>query len=467
MISYESARKIEIELNIKRIAKRLVDHYDPNKKTVIMLPGGMGSRLERSKKKYPGPFDAYDVVWIDFDIIFGRNGDARALEIQKNGRDEDSYIVIPNGPFAFFVTPYDGTEKFFRDNGYNYAVFGFDWRRPIEDSARWLKVFLDLFRNGVIKRFQGNADKDPLPTTTLLCHSMGGLVAKIFLHLVFKNNTGDGDVSRWMENMITVATPFYGTSNHIHRYYEGIDLLNLLYGPDNITRIAASLDGPYILLFLDKFSYDKDGATLGLTRYPVRDANNNAIEVDPYDPSTFTRYPKWVKPDFLNRARQIRKTLVREVSPSVIKHVFHVRSGQNRKTWVEKFWKPIDGSTFKPGGPSPISGTNGEGDGTVPFWSARLAQTPIDQIYDLQLAKDHMSLLEHEETLKVVKRIIDTGKCPKTVTAEDRSLGVSKASKARTDDFVSKVKKNKIKLGDLRSTDPDVWRRLIEDISLC
>jgi hypothetical protein len=33
-----------------------------------MLPGGMGYRLERSKKKYPGPFDVYDVVWIDFDI---------------------------------------------------------------------------------------------------------------------------------------------------------------------------------------------------------------------------------------------------------------------------------------------------------------------------------------------------------------------------------------------------------------
>ena len=176
MISYESARITETKLHIEMIAKRLVDHYDPNRKTVIMLPGGMGSRLERSKKKFPGPFDAYEVVWIDFDI--------------------------------------------------------------------------------------------------------------------------------------------------------------------------------------------------------------------------------------------------------------HC-------------------------------------DGTVPFWSARLAQTPTDQIYDLELAKDHMSLLEHEETLKVVKRIIDTGKCPKTVTAEDRSLGVSKASRDKTNDFVSKVKKSKIKLGDSQSTDPNTWRTVVEDISLC
>ena len=113
--------------------------YNPNQKTVILLPGGLGSQLEKTTKKYSdnnqGPFDKYETVWIDIDIIFTIKREVFNLEIQKNGRDRGNFIIVPNGPVRFFAKPYDGTESFFRGQNYNYAVFGYDWRRGIDEAS--------------------------------------------------------------------------------------------------------------------------------------------------------------------------------------------------------------------------------------------------------------------------------------------------------------------------------------------
>ncbi|MDA2918071.1 lysophospholipase [Desulfobacterota bacterium AH_259_B03_O07] len=469
-MSYNAARRNEIRNQNIRHVGELVKVYDPNKKTVILLPGGMGSQLERTVKPYkennPAPFKKYETVWIDIGIIF--DFDALTVEIQKNGRDKGSHIIIPNGPLRFFINPYDETEKFFRNNGYNYTVYGFDWRRPTSEYAAWLHDFLRRFRDGVIARFKDDKTKNPLTKTTLLCHSQGGYVAKVFLHRVFNKKTKAKNVSKWMEQLITVATPFYGNSTHINRYYKGVDGLNLIYGTKKIASISGTLPAPYILLFLDKQIYNKDGAKLGLNRYPVRDADNDSVEVDPYASTTFSRYPDWVNKDFLRKAKSLRKTLAKELPQAVMDRVFHIRSGKNKETWIEKFWTDIDGSNFNPEkDPLPITGKDGPGDGTVPFWAARLAQTPDSQIYNLKMAKDHMSLLEHEETLKAVQRIIESGVCPRQIKAQDKYLGVPRASRKKMEEFLLRVKKKQIKIKDKSSTDAKVWRRIIEEASLC
>ncbi len=57
-------------------------------------------------------------------------------------------------------------------------MFGYDWRRPLEEAPGYLEHFLNLLRFQVVSRH----GFDPLPTTTLLCHSQGGLVAKVLMH---------------------------------------------------------------------------------------------------------------------------------------------------------------------------------------------------------------------------------------------------------------------------------------------
>ncbi len=71
-MSYNAVRRNEIRNQNIRHVGELVKVYDPNKKTVILLPGGMGSQLERTVKPYkennPAPFKKYETVWIDIGI---------------------------------------------------------------------------------------------------------------------------------------------------------------------------------------------------------------------------------------------------------------------------------------------------------------------------------------------------------------------------------------------------------------
>lgn len=59
-MSYESARRREILSNNLSMAEEPVKRYNPNQKTVIPIPGGLGSQLEKTTKNYSesnqGPF---------------------------------------------------------------------------------------------------------------------------------------------------------------------------------------------------------------------------------------------------------------------------------------------------------------------------------------------------------------------------------------------------------------------------
>ncbi len=76
-MSYGTSRKSEIRHEYLRNIKRFASAYDRSKDTVIMLPGGMGSQLERSAKKYVDnaslPFRIYDPVWMDLGLLFSND----------------------------------------------------------------------------------------------------------------------------------------------------------------------------------------------------------------------------------------------------------------------------------------------------------------------------------------------------------------------------------------------------------
>jgi hypothetical protein len=465
-MSYESARALEIQDAYARRVEDFVREYRPGKPSIILLPGGMGSQLDRSDEPYEDdgslPFDAYDPVWMDRGIV---TGDAVHLEIMADGRDQGSHVIVSDGPLRFLVKPYEGTETYFRERGENFVIFGFDWRRPLAESASHLHWFLQRIRERVMAR----GLPDPLPTTTLLAHSMGGLVAKVFLHRVYKATATAADIPKWMAQLVTVATPFYGTSNHMQRYYNGEDLLNLIYTAGVIAGLSGTMPGPYILMFMDKATYLRDGELLGLSRYPLRDAEDEGVEVDPYDEVSRPRFPDWVRRESIAQAKKVRQTVTRLLPDPVLEHVFHLRSGLDTETHTELFWEDVDGAGFDPGeDPSPISGENGPGDGTVPFWSARLAQTPESQIYNLRHAGVHMELMEHLETLKVVSAIIQRGALPTRVQvpAEPSLIGPM-ASRTAVRKFLADVAAGETDLDDPRATDPKIWRRFVMETSLC
>ena len=461
-MGYHEARTLEIrDAHATRI-KEFVRAYRPARPTVVMLPGGLGSQLDRSDTRYrddvPIPSFKYDPVWIDLGLLF--NEDALKLEIRRDGRDKGNHIIIPDGPLRFLIKPYDRTERYFREEPrYNYIVFGYDWRRDIGESAGFLEDFLRHMREAIRARHGG---EDPLPNTTLLCHSQGGLVAKVFLHR-------PGIISRSIGRVITVATPFYGTSTQIQRYYHGVAVLNTLHGRKRIARISGTLPAPYIFLFLDRSTWEEYGAQLGLADYPMRDAETGA-PADPYDPANFSRYPKWVRRGFVRKAARLLHTIARPLPAIAQAPIFHIRSGNNNDTFTGLTWAPVAGADFDPDEDElPIGGVTGQGDGTVPTWSARLAHTPDERVYDLNLAWDHQALLEHRETLEVVTHIIEHDRLPGAVHVADEIYGghKPKASDAELQRFLTEVAAGTATRNDPRATDESMLNKLVEEISLC
>ena len=451
-MGYHNIRKREIRDNHYRQIEAFARTYKKGRPTILLIPGGMGSQIDRSGKPYKT------------DASSPFNKEALNLEIKPNCHDIDNYICIPNGPLRYVIKPYNETEDYFRKKkNFNFIVFSYDWRRPLPESANFLKIFLERLKSRVKELRQ----EDPLPHTTILCHSMGGLVAKVFLNKVFKKNTTAAAVRKWMSRLVTVATPFYGTSKHMTRYYKGQKVLNGIYTAKKLARLTGTFPATYILMYLDGKTYTRYANELEISRYPVRDAKNTGMEADPFDPNLISRYPSWVNPDYLELAVKMRKITTGPLPDAVADRVFHIRA-RKRKTWVELRWKAIKGAQFNPNkDDSPITGKKGKGDGTVPFWSARLVQVPDSQVYNLTKAKKHYELLEHPETLTVVSRLVEKDRIPKTVKVPDKSWAGPKASKKAIREFIDAVAAGKIKRTDSQALDEKLWRRIIQEIDLC
>jgi pimeloyl-ACP methyl ester carboxylesterase len=399
-VSYEQYRASLIQSYYDYQLETLMSDFDPRRPTVILLPGGMGSQLERTEQAYPAnPNLITDIVWLDWQVIIG---DARTLEIDAAGADKDSFVLAAHGPFKFFgENPYGDLRERARSKNWNYAVFGYDWRRPLKESAAYFKNWILDFRARVRRRF-GDA-YDPIPRLTIVCHSMGGLVATAAL--ADANFSGLG-----FNAVMTIATPFYGTSTQQERYYKGVDRLNDIYGTQDVIRIVASLPGPYTLMFLPKAVYDRDQQKLGLTRYPEFDPNGPC---DPYDAAMMRRWPQPIRDRWqhIDKARDEMIGVADPINRNIAAKFFNVRSGLDRTTAVELVWNDVDGTTIDPDDdPSPVTGLAGPGDGTVPAWSAFHAY--CSNRHDLTQAKDHGNLLRHREVLALIEKVVTTGKLP-------------------------------------------------------
>ena len=462
---YQNARRLEIRDAHSRCIEEFARAYKKDRPTVVLIPGGMGSQIDRSVKPFRGssslPFKKYDPVWIDLGIVFDR--ELLQLEIKSNDHDLGNHICIPNGPLRFLMEPYGTAADFFRNKGYNFIVFAYDWRRSVVESAGYLKFFLKLMKS----RVQELRQEDPLPRTTILCHSMGGLVTKVFLHRVLKQNATAADVRQWMSRFVTVATPFFGAATHMTRYYKGQDPLNIIYGTQAVANVTATMPGPYVLMFMDRKTYTRNAGELEIDRYPVRELENTDLEADPYDENMFERYPPWVNRDHLQMAASLHHSVTKPLPDAVVERVYHFRA-INKKTWVELKWEAVNGARYRPSrDESPITGKKGEGDGTVPSWSARLPQVPDGQVFNLTKAKYHEELLEHSETLKALHQLIEKDKLPKRIQDADKSLGPVRVSSFKARQFMEDVSAGRIKREDLGAMDEKIWRRLIQEVNLC
>jgi pimeloyl-ACP methyl ester carboxylesterase len=249
MITYDTTRESEQLRYLKVDIAAFIQRYGskplkPGRRTLFLFPGGMGTQLLRAQTPYqdngtPQTFQ-YDNYWLS---VLTFLGEALFLGMYKNGnvfRDYDDQIVIPYVAVNLFgLSPYSRFTQWCELNDLDWFIFGWDWRRRLEDSVCFfLKKFLPLFRSTV----QDQCGADPLQDFILLGHSFGGMVVKLLLHQ-------QDQVLDNMTRAVTVASPFYGYDGQIYRWFQGEPLLNQI-GPIDVTaqmvKVISWLPGGYV-----------------------------------------------------------------------------------------------------------------------------------------------------------------------------------------------------------------------------
>jgi hypothetical protein len=116
----------------------------------------------------------------------------------------------------------------------NLIEFPYDWRLSNVVSARRLEASVVP----ALERWRAQSD-NPDAKLVLVCHSMGGLVARWFMEVL-----GGWELTRWL---ITVATPYQGAVNALETLVNGV---SKGLGPlrVNLTDLARSFPSMYELL---------------------------------------------------------------------------------------------------------------------------------------------------------------------------------------------------------------------------
>jgi pimeloyl-ACP methyl ester carboxylesterase len=177
---------------------------------VVVLPGIMGSELS----EHSG--NSASRVWVNpIGLVAGQ---LARLRLDSDGRPE--FDVRASGVVKLFY----GELILSLSERWNVQTFWYDWRRDLRDSAAALEERLKVW-------FPENAP------VHLVCHSMGGLVARTFIQAYPQRwrTLWDRDTSQ--PGALGGRLVMLGTPNH-----GSFDALQVITGLENLVRWMARLD---------------------------------------------------------------------------------------------------------------------------------------------------------------------------------------------------------------------------------
>lgn len=186
-------------------------HSQQPDRPLIFLPGILGSKLYKGN----------DLVWGDRSSY----SNFRKLQLPFNGTDDiQARGVVEQvrvlGPFR--TKQYSELFEYLTDElkyvrGQTLFIFAYDWRKSNFTSAKQLQLFID------------ETPALQVGSIDILAHSMGGIVARIFID----KHPGGARVSRF----VSLGAPFLGSLDILEAFVNGFDgLKRLLAGSDELVR---------------------------------------------------------------------------------------------------------------------------------------------------------------------------------------------------------------------------------------
>lgn len=271
---------------------------------VLLLPGIMGSKIGRDRKL--NPFD--DVVWLD--PLGIARGHLSQIALPDNGRWKAIGVML---------IAYLKLKLRLQREGYDADFYPFDWRKSIADLGDELKAKLAKMGDN----------------TSLVAHSMGGLVARAAIRKGAK-----------FKKLVMLGTPNHGS-------FAPVLALRAAYP---VVRKVGWLDRKHTA---EELARDVFSTFPGLTQMLPFQGHFDAVDL--YDVDTWPEANKGYAPrkEILREASKVQQSL----APGD-ERMFMI-AGVDQKT-VVGIRLPEDGSKEFHYEMSP------EGDGTVPLQLARL-----------------------------------------------------------------------------------------------
>ena len=430
---YGAARDSAYRENLAPTLKAFAANYSPAKLTLILFPGGMGSKLLRDEHDSTDNSRSYYTSWLAGNIVLG---EPRNLQLLADGDDEGDHYVIPNGYIdfclepIFCLQPYKNFKTWCDNNRIQLLVFGFDWRRSAKEAADF---FLLSFLPDVDGAISAANDGQKLVNYAFVGHSQGGMVLKLAL------NNGDNAYVKEVKRAITVASPYYGYGGQTRRFLVGDKSLNwTLADPDHengeMARIMATMQGGYEFLFMGEQTYADNAKAFcadtdyPLKDYPSKDADNggNADPYNPQDTKEMAFYPLFNDCNLnvmLPAGLEVAKQVAQRVDPAIAAKFYNIRGVQTKGntpvngTVVRSKWGRLP-RDFNPDArnslPDSVTDFKGYGDGVQPAWGARLLQLmeqPYCQAGDQHVITvkgkvEHMDMMSEDSVQQELAKIL-------------------------------------------------------------
>jgi hypothetical protein len=213
---------------------------EPMRDVIVLIPGIMGSVLTRRGKAIWSPTAAAPLA-----ALSSQYNDLKLSQDTSEDRDVDGVEapelvrfphVIPDFWNIDAYTSITDTivDRFKVRGGENYFEFPYDWRRDNRASARKLK----RLSHGWLQNWRNRSGSHDA-RLILVCHSMGGLIARYFLEVL----------EGWRDTrmLITFGTPFRGAAKALTTLANGIQFRFVPYR-ENLEDSIRSFTSVYQLL---------------------------------------------------------------------------------------------------------------------------------------------------------------------------------------------------------------------------